>query len=171
MLQVFLLFALLSNGSQVPWEPVPSHQIAPKETHGRGDEFKPLQWLALSSIRIYQNTLSRCQGDICNFTPSCSHYGHQAIKRYGLLWGTLMAGDRMERCNYFCWSYAPRYYETTWAEGRGLKLYDPPERNWLFRSGATLRFHSPRPWSGGAGQGSSHEGGARRPADVLHPKP
>lgn len=35
----------------------------------------------------------------CQFYPSCSNYGAQAIKEYGLLRGSFMASDRIIRCN------------------------------------------------------------------------
>lgn len=126
MLHVLLICVLLSKGPEVPWEPPPSSDMAVRDSVQRRDEFRPHQWLALSAIRIYQGTVSRWQGDVCNFTPSCSEYSYQAIKRYGFFWGTLMAADRLERCNYVCWTYAPRYYDVRWVEGRGFKLYDPP---------------------------------------------
>lgn len=136
MLQLLLIAFLLNQCPDAPWEPTPTHKIAIQDTVQNRDEFKPLQWLILSSISIYRRTWSRAQGDVCNFVPSCSQYGYQAIKKYGFFFGGLMAADRMERCNYSCWRYYPQYYDVKWVEGRGLKLYDPPERNWLFMSGA-----------------------------------
>ena len=35
----------------------------------------------------------------CQFYPSCSNYGAQAIKGYGLLRGSFMSADRIVRCN------------------------------------------------------------------------
>jgi putative membrane protein insertion efficiency factor len=37
----------------------------------------------------------------CRFYPSCSHYGYQAIYKYGALKGSLMAVWRVLRCNPF----------------------------------------------------------------------
>jgi uncharacterized protein len=68
----------------------------------------PLTWgnLArlpvLGLIRLYQVTLSRAlPQNTCRFTPTCSHYGYQAIARYGLLKGGLMAAWRILRCQPF----------------------------------------------------------------------
>lgn len=56
----------------------------------------------LGLIRLYQATLSRTlPADTCRYYPTCSHYGYQAIYRYGVLKGGLMATWRVLRCNPF----------------------------------------------------------------------
>ena len=35
----------------------------------------------------------------CNFNPSCSEYYKQALTKYGLIRGTLMVFNRIQRCN------------------------------------------------------------------------
>jgi hypothetical protein len=56
----------------------------------------------LGLIRLYQATISRAlPADTCRFYPSCSHYGYQAIYKYGALKGSLMAAWRILRCNPF----------------------------------------------------------------------
>ena len=56
----------------------------------------------LGFIRLYQMTISRgLPADSCRFYPSCSHYGYQAIYKYGVLKGSLMAAWRVLRCNPF----------------------------------------------------------------------
>jgi hypothetical protein len=75
-------------------------------------------------IRIYQVIFSSRQGDVCNFTPSCSRYGYRAIKKHGLR-GVLMTADRLERCNCFAW-YGD-YKVKRDSQGR-YKLYDPVEK-------------------------------------------
>lgn len=56
----------------------------------------------LGLIRLYQKTLSRTlPANTCRFYPSCSHYGYQAIYKYGAIKGGLMAGWRVLRCNPF----------------------------------------------------------------------
>lgn len=58
--------------------------------------------LLLALIRAYQATLSRAlPPDTCRFYPTCSHYGYQAIYKYGALKGGLMAAWRVLRCNPF----------------------------------------------------------------------
>ena len=56
----------------------------------------------LALIRLYQLTISRMlPPDTCRFYPSCSRYGYQAIYKYGLFRGSLMAAWRVLRCNPF----------------------------------------------------------------------
>ena len=35
----------------------------------------------------------------CQFYPSCSNFGANSIKKYGTLFGTIIATDRINRCN------------------------------------------------------------------------
>lgn len=37
----------------------------------------------------------------CRFTPTCSEYAYQAIKRYGTIRGTYLGVKRILRCNGF----------------------------------------------------------------------
>jgi putative membrane protein insertion efficiency factor len=56
----------------------------------------------LGLIRFYQMTISRgLPADTCRFYPSCSHYGYQAVYKYGTWRGGLMATWRVLRCNPF----------------------------------------------------------------------
>ena len=60
------------------------------------------RFLLLAIIRLYQMTLSRgLPPDTCRFYPSCSHYGYQAIYKFGVLKGGFMAACRVLRCNPF----------------------------------------------------------------------
>jgi hypothetical protein len=52
-------------------------------------------------IRIYQLLVSPLLGAVCRFEPSCSHYAHTAIVRYGALRGTWLAVRRLLRCHPF----------------------------------------------------------------------
>ena len=56
----------------------------------------------LALIRFYQMTFSRTLSpDTCRFYPSCSHYGYQAVYKYGVIKGGGMAVWRVLRCNPF----------------------------------------------------------------------
>lgn len=56
----------------------------------------------LGLIRGYQAAISPTMPpDTCRFYPSCSHYGYQAIYKYGAIKGSLMAAWRILRCNPF----------------------------------------------------------------------
>ena len=60
------------------------------------------RFVLLGLIRLYQATFSRAlPADTCRFYPTCSHYGYQAIYKYGVLKGGLMAAWRVLRCNPF----------------------------------------------------------------------
>ena len=60
------------------------------------------QTLLLGLFRLYQLTLSRLMpADTCRFYPTCSRYGFEAIRKYGAVRGSLMAGWRVLRCNPF----------------------------------------------------------------------
>ncbi len=60
-----------------------------------------MRGLALGMIRVYQRTLSGMGPPTCRFVPSCSHYGYEAIQRYGVLRGGWLAIKRIGRCHPF----------------------------------------------------------------------
>ena len=55
----------------------------------------------LSSIRVYQYTLSPVLGPCCRFYPTCSNYAHQAIRQHGPVKGLFLASKRLLRCHPF----------------------------------------------------------------------
>ena len=56
----------------------------------------------LGLIRLYQMTFSKAlPADTCRFYPSCSHYGYQAVYKFGVLKGGVKAIWRVLRCNPF----------------------------------------------------------------------
>jgi len=57
--------------------------------------------LALSIIKLYQDTFSRALPSTCRFEPSCSHYAYEAIEKHGFLKGGWMALKRIGRCHPF----------------------------------------------------------------------
>jgi len=50
-------------------------------------------------IRFFQVVISPQQGPHCRFNPVCSAYGKQAVEKFGVLLGSMLAGDRILRCN------------------------------------------------------------------------
>jgi uncharacterized protein len=52
-------------------------------------------------IRLYQRLLSPAFGQRCKYYPSCSQYAVQAIDRFGILRGLVLAVWRLLRCNPF----------------------------------------------------------------------
>jgi putative membrane protein insertion efficiency factor len=61
--------------------------------------------VALDVIDTYRATLSQAfdrTGLVhCRFQPTCSAYGREAIRRYGLPKGGMLAVSRVVRCNPF----------------------------------------------------------------------
>jgi uncharacterized protein len=58
--------------------------------------------ILLALIRLYQATFSQAlPPNTCRFYPSCSHYGYQAVYKFGVIKGGLMATWRVIRCNPF----------------------------------------------------------------------
>ncbi len=49
-------------------------------------------------IKFYQYVISPAIGPKCRFTPTCSQYAIQALKKYGLLKGSWLAVKRISRC-------------------------------------------------------------------------
>ena len=60
------------------------------------------QQLLIGLVRVYQATLSRWLGGQCRFTPTCSQYFIEAVRRRGALRGGAMGVWRILRCNPFC---------------------------------------------------------------------
>ena len=79
-----------------------------------------LRRLVILPIRAYQLLLSPMTGDRCKYYPSCSEYAAQAVNRYGILRGLVLAGWRLLRCN-------------PWSRGG----FDPVEEQRLFKPRAT----------------------------------
>ena len=52
------------------------------------------------AIRFFQEYISPADGARCQFSPTCSGFGHQAIHRHGPWLGVLMTTDRLMRCGY-----------------------------------------------------------------------
>lgn len=57
--------------------------------------------LLLLIIRFYRKFISPLSPPSCRFTPSCSHYGYEAIEKYGFLKGGWLAIKRIGRCHPF----------------------------------------------------------------------
>ena len=63
-----------------------------------------MSWLgkiAIEPIRFYQRFISPAFPRRCKYYPTCSDYAVQAIRSYGILRGSVLAGWRLLRCNPF----------------------------------------------------------------------
>jgi putative membrane protein insertion efficiency factor len=68
-------------------------------------------------IRAYQRVFAPLLGQRCKYYPSCSEYAAQAILRFGILRGLVLAGWRLLRCN-------------PWSHGG----FDPVEQQRVFKA-------------------------------------
>jgi len=76
-----------------------------------------LRRVAVAPIVAYQKLISPLLPRRCKYEPTCSSYAAQAIGRYGILRGLVLAGWRLLRCN-------------PWSHGG----FDPVEDQRLFRT-------------------------------------
>jgi putative membrane protein insertion efficiency factor len=56
-------------------------------------------WVFSLLIRCYQIVLSPLLGSVCRFSPSCSTYAIEALKKHGLMKGLFLAIKRLLRCH------------------------------------------------------------------------
>jgi putative membrane protein insertion efficiency factor len=80
---------------------------------------RPIRLVLLLPLRAYQRAFSPMLGNRCKYYPSCSEYAAQAIERFGILRGLVLAGWRLLRCN-------------PWSHGG----FDPVEDQRVFKSHA-----------------------------------
>ena len=55
--------------------------------------------ILIGMIRLYQVTLSPFIGRACRYTPTCSNYGIEAIRKHGPFRGLWLALRRILRCH------------------------------------------------------------------------
>jgi putative membrane protein insertion efficiency factor len=60
---------------------------------------KILAWPFIFLIKIYQWTLSPWLGRQCRYIPTCSRYGIEAFKKYGVFKGGYLAIRRILSCH------------------------------------------------------------------------
>jgi len=60
---------------------------------------KALSAIMIGIIRLYQITLSPLIGRACRYTPTCSNYGLEAIRKYGPFKGGWLTLKRILSCN------------------------------------------------------------------------
>ena len=74
-----------------------------------------LRAVLLAPLRAYMRFVSPALPARCRYHPTCSAYAEQAVLRYGILRGGILAGWRLLRCN-------------PWSRGG----FDPVEAQTLF---------------------------------------
>jgi putative membrane protein insertion efficiency factor len=78
---------------------------------------RALRAVVTGPIVVYQKLISPAIPRRCKYEPTCSRYAVEAIRRYGILRGLVLAGWRLLRCNP--WSYGG---------------YDPVEAQRVFKA-------------------------------------
>ncbi len=56
-------------------------------------------WLLIKLIKIYQYTISPFLPNSCRYSPTCSVYSIEALKRHGFIKGSYYAAKRILSCN------------------------------------------------------------------------
>lgn len=60
---------------------------------------KGISYFFIFLIRIYQYLISPLLPTSCRYTPTCSAYGVEAIKKHGPIKGGWLAVKRISRCH------------------------------------------------------------------------
>ena len=78
-------------------------------------------------VRGYQLIISPHLPSSCRYTPSCSNYAMQALKKYGAVKGTILAVWRVMRCH----PWAPHGYDPPrwFGEPPPEPLLPPPDED------------------------------------------
>jgi hypothetical protein len=63
---------------------------------------KILRKIFVAPIKLYRKFISPLLPPSCRFYPSCSAYALEAIERFGIVKGSLLAAFRILRCNPLC---------------------------------------------------------------------
>jgi len=58
-----------------------------------------LSYPFIALIKIYQYVISPALGPKCRYTPTCSQYALEALKKYGLFKGGWLAIKRIASCH------------------------------------------------------------------------
>ncbi|MDJ1500717.1 membrane protein insertion efficiency factor YidD [Xanthocytophaga agilis] len=58
-----------------------------------------MKYIFIVLIRFYQYGISPYFPSSCRFTPSCSHYGIDAIRKHGAIKGGWLTLRRISRCH------------------------------------------------------------------------
>ncbi len=98
------------EGWEAKGEAAPHYAISPAEAVAEG------------FLTLYKEVFSPIDGDRCPSYPSCSTYATIAIRKYGVLKGTILTSGRLLSEADEA-AFAPRIQLET------MKVYSPPERD------------------------------------------
>ena len=60
---------------------------------------KMMSWILIGIIKVYQTTISPFFPATCRYTPTCSEYGVEAIKKHGAVKGGWLTLKRIGSCH------------------------------------------------------------------------
>jgi uncharacterized protein len=58
-----------------------------------------VKYVGIGGVYLYRYTFGALLPATCKYHPSCSQYAIDALHRYGLVRGSILAGWRLLRCN------------------------------------------------------------------------
>jgi putative membrane protein insertion efficiency factor len=61
-----------------------------------------MKFLVLDLLRLYKAVISPFLPPACRFEPTCSEYASEAVSKYGVIRGGILAFWRILRCQPFC---------------------------------------------------------------------
>ena len=64
-------------------------------------KLNPVNIIFGTSLYVYQNVFSKHIASRCLYSPSCSEFSKDAIREFGVLKGTFLSADRVNRCNLY----------------------------------------------------------------------
>lgn len=62
---------------------------------------KPLTWIMIGLVKVYQYTISPLMAANCRYQPTCSAYAIEALRTHGPLRGGWLTVRRLGRCHPF----------------------------------------------------------------------
>jgi len=60
-----------------------------------------VKYVLIGLVKLYQKYISPLKKSCCIFTPTCSTYAIEALKKYGAFKGTYLSVKRILKCNPF----------------------------------------------------------------------
>jgi len=97
MIQIFVFMILVSLLS--------AEQKYPADTLLHSEKVPVLHKVGIVPISLWQRVSYNSNLFNCQFYPSCSNYGAIAINQEGIIKGSIMASERITRCNPFANGY------------------------------------------------------------------
>ena len=77
-----------------------------------------MKYVGIGLVYSYRFTIGRFVPASCKYHPSCSQYALEALGRYGLIRGSVLAGWRILRCNPWSDGGVDRVEDQTLFRGR-----------------------------------------------------